>query len=96
MQELGPNIPVINYSHSIYNHIRNAGFSVIEKLTGHGVGNKVHEDPHIYNIPHPSMKKTFLKPGMVIAIEPITAVSSKDFVTRKDNDWNLYCKDGDL
>lgn len=88
--------PLFGFSHHIHSSITNAGFSVIEKLTWHGVGNKVHEDPHVYNIPHPSMKTTFLEAGMVLALEPITAVSSKDFFMKKENDWNLYCKNGDL
>jgi methionyl aminopeptidase len=61
-------------------------------LTGHGVGNKVHEKPHVYNIPNPEMKNIIMKPGMVLAFEPITAVTSTDFVHRPGNDWNLYCK----
>lgn len=96
IQEIWPNKPLVNYSHSIANYIHNAWFSIIEKLTGHGVGVQVHEDPHIYNFPHPSMKKTFFKPGMVVAIEPITAVTSTDFMMKKGNDWDLFCKNGDL
>lgn len=96
IQSIWPNKPLIDYSRSIHNFILQAGFSLIEKLTGHGVGNKVHEDPHIYNFPHPSMKNIFWKPWMVVAIEPITAISSKDFVMKKWNNWNLYCKNGDL
>jgi len=42
------------------------------------------------------MKHIFLQSGMVIALEPITAISSKDFNPRPGNDWNLYCKNGDL
>lgn len=88
--------PLINYSRHIYSTVTNAGFSVIEKLTGHGVWNKVHEDPHVYNIPHPSMKTTFLETWMIIALEPITAITSKDFFMKKESDWNLYCKNSDL
>ena len=42
------------------------------------------------------MKKIVLEPWMVIAIEPITAVVSDDVVFGDLNDWNLYCKKGDL
>jgi methionyl aminopeptidase len=65
---------------------------VIEKLTGHGVGVKVHEKPYIHNYPHPDTKTTTFVPGMVLAFEPITAIQSKDFELRKGNDWNLYTK----
>lgn len=96
LQYIAPKQPLINYSRHIHSSIVNSWFSVLEKLTGHWVGNKVHEDPHVYNVPHPSMKHIFLQSGMVIALEPITAISSKDFNPKPWNDWNLYCKNGDL
>ena len=96
IKNIWPGIAMYEYSHGIYSFIHNAGFSILEKLTWHGVGTKVHEKPHIYNYPHPESKKIFFETGMVLAFEPITAVTSKDFVSRKWNDWNLYCKDGDL
>jgi methionyl aminopeptidase len=75
--------------------IHKTGFSIIEKLTGHGVGVRVHEAPHIYNRPHKDMKKVIFKPGMVLAFEPITAITSTDFEHRASS-WNLYCKNNDL
>lgn len=96
LEFIWPSQPLINYSRHIYSSMKNDWFSVLEKLTWHWVGNKVHEDPHIYNVPHPSMKNTFLKTWMVIALEPITAITSKDFDPKPWNDWNLYCKNGDL
>ena len=33
---------------------------------------------------------------MVLAFEPITAVTSTDFELRKNSEWNLYCKNGDI
>ena len=96
IQELQPGAPLVNYGHTVSNRIHKDGFAIIEQLTGHGVGNKVHEDPHVYNYAHPSMKKSILKPWMVVAIEPITAINSTQFVEKKWNDLNLYCKNGDL
>ena len=91
-----PGKAIYEYSQHVYQIITSAWFSVLGKLTWHGVGNKVHEGPHIYNIPNPEMKKIFFQPGMVLAFEPITAVSSTDFVNRPGNDRNLYCKGRDL
>lgn len=87
---------IFEYSHEVYHHMKNKWFSIIEKLTGHGVGVKVHEKPHIHNYPHKDTKKINFQSWMVLAFEPITAISSNDFVTRKWSDWNLYCKNGDL
>jgi len=83
------------YSRNIFNVMKNAWFSVLEKLTWHGVWNAVHEKPYMYNIPDSSMKKVKLQSWMVIALEPITAVKSRDFYG-KNNDRNLYTDYGDL
>lgn len=96
IKHIWPGKAIFEYSHSVYQIMTNAWFSVLGKLTWHGVGNKVHEAPHIYNTPNPEMKKIFFQPGMVLAFEPITAISSTDFVNRAGNDWNLYCKGKDL
>ena len=96
IKEIWPGKAIFGYSHQVYQIITNAWFSVLAKLTWHGVGNKVHEWPYIYNTPHPEMKKIHFQTGMVLAFEPITAVSSTDFVSRPGNDRNLYCKGKDL
>lgn len=51
--------------------------------------------PYFMNHPTAAMKKIQWKPGMVVALEPITAVESDDVVYH-ESDWNLYCKRGDL
>ncbi len=73
-----------------------AGYSVFRYLTGHGVGVEVHEDPSVHNFPHRSHRKVTLRPGMVIACEPITAERSEDYVMKPGNDRNLYTEYGDL
>jgi methionyl aminopeptidase len=45
-------------------------FSVADELAGHGVGHKVHEDPFVPNFGMPH-QGPLLRPGMVIAIEPM-------------------------
>ncbi len=62
------------------------GFKVVEGLTGHGVGNDLHEDPIVYNYGTPG-KGVVLKEGMVLAIEPITAVSTKEITQLKDDSF---------
>lgn len=46
-----------DYAKAVYNHISNEGFTILKTLSGHGVGNEVHELPHIHNYPHAQMKK---------------------------------------
>lgn len=49
------------------------GFSVVRDLVGHGVGHKVHEDPQIPNYGQKG-RGLKLQEGMVLAIEPMTAM----------------------
>ncbi len=96
IKNIWPGKAIYEYSHRVYQIVTSEWFSMLGKLTGHGVGNKVHEKPHVYNTPNPEMKHILFQPGMVLAFEPITAVSSIDFVSKPGNDWNLYCKKWDL
>ena len=50
--------------------VRSNGFSIADTLTGHGIGRELHEDPWVMNSGRPG-KGEELKPGMVIAIEPM-------------------------
>lgn len=59
------------------------GFSVVEDLCGHGVGYSVHEDPYVPNFGDKG-KGEKLKPGMVIAIEPMITLGEKNIYLDKD------------
>ena len=63
------------------------GFVVVEDLCGHGVGYSVHEDPYIPNYGVKG-KGDRLKPGMVIAIEPMLNSGDKDIFL--DDDGYTY------
>jgi methionyl aminopeptidase len=76
--------------------IHNNWFQVIKNLTWHGVGHNVHEWPHIYNRPNPSTRKQTFMLDMVVALEPITAVTSSVYVEDETNWWNLYTQHWDL
>ncbi len=97
VKNIWPGRKMYDYSHAVYQHIIGWGFTIIEKLTGHGVGVKVHERPYIHNhTHHQDVKTVTFQAGMVIALEPITAIQSKDFELRKWNDRNLYTKKWDI
>ncbi len=63
--------------HAIETFVKPYGYGVIEILGGHGVGHKVHEDPYIPNV---GRKGTgpILKPGQVLALEPMLNEGSKE------------------
>lgn len=67
--------------------------AVIEGLTGHGVGKNLHEPPTVFNYGDRG-KGLILKPGMVLAIEPMFSTGSGDIIQKKDESW--MTKDGSL
>ena len=71
--------------------------NVINELNGEKIDViEWNEDPSIYNYPHASGYKTRFLPGMVVALEPITAQTSESYIEDKINKRNLYTKHGDL
>ena len=81
-------------SHAIQSHVEGKGFSVVRDYVGHGIGQKMHEDPPV---PHfgPPGKGPRLKEGMVLAIEPMVNVG--DFrVKIKGDNWTVVTSDGSL
>ncbi len=66
--------------------IEKAGFNVVRGLTGHGIGFNLHEDPMIYNFGKKGIGLK-LRPGMVLAIEPMSAIGSGNIIKRKDNSY---------
>lgn len=59
------------------------GYGVVQELSGHGVGYKVHEDPCVPNY-GPAGKGPVLSPGLVIAIEPIFNMGGKEIYLDQD------------
>ncbi len=93
---IGPGRSVYDRSYAIAQYVSQNDCSIVKSFTGHGVGKYLHEGPTIYNYPHPEAKKIILEPGLVIAVEPITAITSQDYIERPAiNTWNLYTEHGD-
>jgi methionyl aminopeptidase len=85
------------------NHVGDIGFAIgsfaeklgvnlCEGLAGHGVGYKVHEDPFVENVGQAG-KGELLRPGMVIAIEPMMTYGSPKIVLMPDG-YTFKTKDG--
>ncbi|CAH2716626.1 Methionine aminopeptidase 1 [Neobacillus rhizosphaerae] len=92
LNEAKPGERLSNISHAIQKYVEANGFSVVREYVGHGVGQDLHEDP---NIPHfgPPNKGPQLKPGMVLAIEPMVNAGSRYVKTLAD-DWTVVTVDG--
>ena len=68
-------------------------FSIVESLTGHGIGKSLHEEPAVFNFGKPGLGFE-LKAGMVIAIEPMVAIGSGKI--QQLNDESFATQDGSL
>ena len=83
---------VNDISRAVYRTISEHNYGVVRPYCGHGVGLAIHEDPQIPNYvgrgPNPR-----LKPGMVIAIEPMVNLGVDD-VAVLDDDWTVVTDDG--
>lgn len=71
---------------AVEKYVEANGFSVVRDLVGHGVGYSVHEDPQIpnYVIKGRNFGDIIMKPGMVLAIEPMVNVGSHEIRNMPD------------
>ncbi len=72
--------------------IESAGYSLCKEFTGHGIGQELWEDPHIFNYGHKGEGEKLLE-GMTICIEPIVAVGNPKTKTLQDG-WTVVTVDG--
>lgn len=70
------------------------GYQVVRDLYGHGIGRDLHEDPLIPNFGNPG-EGPELKPGMVLAIEPMINVGGSKIRTLSDG-WTVITEDKSL
>lgn len=87
-----PDVRLFTISHAIQQVIEEAGFSVVREYVGHGIGAKLHEEPQIPNYGVPD-RGPRLKPGMVLAIEPMVNIGKRYVKTLEDN-WTVVTVDG--
>jgi methionyl aminopeptidase len=77
---------------SIQEYVEAAGFNVVRRFVGHGVGAKMHEKPEVPNF-RPGARGMTLQNGMVIAIEPMVTVGGHEVKILDDN-WTAVTCDG--
>ncbi len=79
--------------YAIESYIRSQGkYGIVEVLSGHGVGKKIHEDPYIPNFGKRG-KGEKLVPGMIVALEPMINLGTKH-VTIDEDGYTIRTADG--
>ncbi len=80
--------------HAVQTVAEAAGFGVVRELVGHGVGQRMHEDPQVPNHGHPK-RGPRLQAGMTLAIEPMITMGG--YATKLlDDKWTVVTADGSL
>ena len=73
------------------------GFTLVEQFVGHGIGREMHEEPQVPNFVSKQLRKNdfWLEEGLVIAIEPMVNVGTKEVRVLGDH-WTVATKDGQM
>ncbi|KKS33373.1 MAG: Methionine aminopeptidase [Parcubacteria group bacterium GW2011_GWC2_42_12] len=96
LEQVRPGNSLNNIGKAVEQYVRrNSNFSVVRDLVGHGVGYALHEDPQIPNYELSHNKKIILKPGMVLAIEPMVNIGDSSIKTGPDG-LTILTADGSL
>ncbi len=86
---------VLDISRTVQAYVEAAGFSMVERYGGHGIGRQLHEDPFIPNRTDERMPNPLLRPGMVICIEPMVNIGGPGTKELSDH-WTVVTADGSL
>ncbi|GAA0188393.1 type I methionyl aminopeptidase [Fulvivirga kasyanovii] len=76
---------------AIQNHVEQYGYGVVRELVGHGIGRNLHESPEVPNYGKRG-RGTKLKEGLVIAIEPMVNLGTRNVVQEADG-WTIRTAD---
>jgi len=83
---------VEDVGNAIQKYTESHGYGVVRELVGHGLGQKMHEDPEMPNYGKRGRGKQFVE-GMVVAIEPMINMGTKNIKQLKDG-WTILTADG--
>jgi methionyl aminopeptidase len=84
---------LFDVSGTVEKHVTANGFTVVREYVGHGIGTQLHEEPQVPNYVDRKNDNPRLKPGMVLAVEPMVNAGRAEAVVRKDR-WTAVTRDG--
>jgi len=94
VEAVQPNRRLSDIGFAVQSFVEAEGFSVVREFVGHGIGTALHEDPQVPNFGEPG-KGPRLKPGLVLAIEPMVNAGGPAVEVDADG-WTARTKDGSL
>jgi methionyl aminopeptidase len=94
VDQLHPGNRLSDIGHAVQAYVEKHGFSVVREFVGHGIGTSLHEDPQVPNFGDAGHGPR-LKPGLVLAIEPMVNVGESGVKVDADG-WTARTADGTL
>ena len=85
---------ISDIGHAVQTYVESHGFGVVRAFVGHGVGEKMHEEPEVPNFGSPGRGPRMVK-GMTLAVEPMVTQGTYDVRVLKDG-WTTVTADGKL
>ncbi len=85
---------ISDLGHAVQKHVEAYGFSVVREFVGHGIGQRMHEEPQIPNYGEPG-RGPRLAEGMVLAIEPMVNAGKAGVKVLADG-WTAVTRDKSL
>jgi methionyl aminopeptidase len=92
IERVRPGGRVSDIGHAVQRHIEAYGFSVVREFVGHGIGQRMHEEPQIPNYGEPGRGPRLIE-GMVLAIEPMVNAGKAAVKVLADG-WTAVTRDG--
>jgi methionyl aminopeptidase len=80
--------------HAVQTWVEQHGFAVVREFVGHGIGERLHEEPQIPNYGQPG-RGPRLAEGMILAIEPMVVMGKPETKVLRDG-WTAVTRDGSL
>ncbi|MGE3508335.1 MAG: type I methionyl aminopeptidase [Vicinamibacterales bacterium] len=94
IEQVRPGNRLSDIGHAVQRHVEAYGFSVVREFVGHGIGQKMHEEPQVPNYGEPG-RGPRLSEGMVLAIEPMVN-AGKPAVKVLADGWTAVTRDRSL
>jgi methionyl aminopeptidase len=94
IERVRPGARISDIGHAVQQHVEAFGFTVVREFVGHGIGQKMHEEPQVPNYGDPG-RGPRLAEGMVLAIEPMVNAGKASVKVLADG-WTAVTRDGSL
>jgi methionyl aminopeptidase len=95
IEQMVPGRRLSDIGRTVQGYAEGQGYSVVRDFVGHGIGRVMHEDPQVPNYWDGTSRDHRLRPGMVLAVEPMVNMGDPQ-VRILDDDWTVETVDGSL